>query len=252
MNIFESLRKSRHKNDNNFDKEWTVDDLVNAMNEISNEKINRHKINRIENGTQPPSADVLILYSKIFSVSTDYLLGISDIPSVDENLQMIATTTGLSAESINTLKEMSEIDKVVVNSLIERGDITLLRYAIENFYRQSHQKIKIVGINTKELSNEESNKIFQFLSNEFIYDIFNHLIHDGTITNYFMQKSVNDYYDELEKAIEENNSIYEQTDERKDFIKQVKTSIKNLRQENMDTNYYSAFTNNKRKKKGSD
>lgn len=252
MNIFEQLRKSKHKNDNDFDKEWTVADLVKAMNAISSKKIDRNKINRIENGTQAPTADDLILYSKTFNVSTDYLLGISAIPSVDENLQMIGNTTGLSDKSINILKEMSEIDRVVVNALIERGDILLLRYAIENFYRQSHQKIKIVGIGNKELSNEESDNIFQFLSNKFINDIFSHLIHDRTITNYFMQNSINEYYNALEKAIEENNSLYEQTDERKNFINQVKINIENLKQKNIDTDYYNSFTNNKSKKKSKD
>ena len=61
MNIFERLRKERHKDKNYPEKSWSVADLVEAFKKVDpNSKIDRNKINRIENGSQSPDAKTLI------------------------------------------------------------------------------------------------------------------------------------------------------------------------------------------------
>ncbi len=68
MNIYEELRKSKHKNNNEFDKEWTVADLVRVFKEkVPDIKIDLNKINRIENGTQKPDVDLLKIIMKAFA-----------------------------------------------------------------------------------------------------------------------------------------------------------------------------------------
>ena len=104
MNIFERLRKERHKDKNYPEKSWSVADLVEAFKKVDpNSKIDRNKINRIENGSQSPDAKTLIAYSKVFDVSVDYLLGLTNSRYLDENIAMISKTTGLSDTAINTL-----------------------------------------------------------------------------------------------------------------------------------------------------
>ncbi len=120
MNIYEELRKSKHKNNNEFDKEWTVADLVRVFKEkVPDIKIDRNKINRIENGTQKPDVDLLIAYSTVFNVSIDYLLGVSKVASTDENLQMIGKVTGLTDTSIKILKQYKDLYLDILNYLIE-------------------------------------------------------------------------------------------------------------------------------------
>lgn len=120
MNIYEELRKSKHKNNNEYDKEWTVADLVRVFKEkVPDIKIDRNKINRIENGTQKPDVDLLIAYSTVFNVSIDYLLGVSNVASIDENLQMIGKVTGLTDTSIKMLKQYKDLYLDTLNYLIE-------------------------------------------------------------------------------------------------------------------------------------
>ncbi len=82
-------------------------------------KIDRNKINRIENGTQKPDVDLLIAYSTVFNVSIDYLLGVSKVASTDENLQMIGKVTGLTDTSIKILKQYKDLYLDILNYLIE-------------------------------------------------------------------------------------------------------------------------------------
>ena len=88
---------------------------------------------------------------------------------------------------------------------------------------------------------DESNKVFQYLSDEFIHDIFNNLIHDKEITNCFMRESVTEYYRAFENVIEENNTLFEQTEKRKEFVKKNKEFIQKQIRKNETTDYYENF-----------
>ncbi|MEI4334212.1 helix-turn-helix domain-containing protein [Streptococcus suis] len=66
--------------------------------------------NRTENGGRAPSKETLELFAKYFNVSTDYLLGNSDIRNPEEEIDLDDfellyrnTSKGLSAEEKNQL-----------------------------------------------------------------------------------------------------------------------------------------------------
>lgn len=64
---------------------------------------NRQKIADWERGKSLPAADDLVLLSKTFQVSTDYLLGIAEIKTTNKDVQFVCEYTGLSDESVATL-----------------------------------------------------------------------------------------------------------------------------------------------------
>ena len=62
-------------------------------------------------GTSTPTFDTLVKISSTLEVSTDYLLGLSDIPSLSVDIQNAATLTGLSDNAINALGLMKRFEK---------------------------------------------------------------------------------------------------------------------------------------------
>lgn len=88
---------------------------------------------------------------------------------------------------------------------------------------------------------DESNKVFPYLSDVFLHDIFDNLIHDKEITNCFMRESVTEYYRAFENVIEENNTLFEQTEKRKEFVKKNKEFIQKQIRKNETTDYYENF-----------
>ena len=58
------------------------------------------------NALKCPSISTLQRISKEFNISADYLLGLTDTPTLDENIQMISKYTGLSQRTIEYLKKL--------------------------------------------------------------------------------------------------------------------------------------------------
>jgi transcriptional regulator with XRE-family HTH domain len=60
-------------------------------------------------GQRTPNFQQLVSIAKYLDVTTDYLLGLTDVPSRDEDIQKAHDTTGLSEYSINALHYLKEI-----------------------------------------------------------------------------------------------------------------------------------------------
>ncbi len=63
--------------------------------------VNKSTISLYESGMRQPSLDMVIAFARFYRVSTDYLLGITDVRMMD--------ITGLSEHEINVLGELVSI-----------------------------------------------------------------------------------------------------------------------------------------------
>lgn len=82
----------------------------------------RQAISQYADGLVQPNIEKLYRMAEYFKVSADYLLGISDITSVDMDDKAIAECLGLSEISITTLKENPNKAGIVNLLLSERAD----------------------------------------------------------------------------------------------------------------------------------
>lgn len=63
-----------------------------------------------ETGKAKPDADTLIKLSDFFEVSTDYMLGISGVKTLDTDMQALCSMTGLSEKAIANIQYMAKED----------------------------------------------------------------------------------------------------------------------------------------------
>lgn len=67
--------------------------------------ISRASLEYYEKGKRKPDIEILAVLANYFKVSSDYLLGISNAESINEDIQFISKYTGLSESAINKLHE---------------------------------------------------------------------------------------------------------------------------------------------------
>lgn len=65
--------------------------------------VSRGSISFYENGDRVPDIEFLFQMSKFFSVSTDWLLGLSPVKEIDGELRQVCQYTGLSDKSVSLL-----------------------------------------------------------------------------------------------------------------------------------------------------
>ena len=75
-------------------------ELANALN------VSRQTVNSYTDGSTEPNYPTLINIAAFFNVSIDYLLGKSEVPSVDKNMRAICEYTGLSEEAVTVLHDL--------------------------------------------------------------------------------------------------------------------------------------------------
>lgn len=61
-----------------------------------------------KNAIKSPSADIVYTLADYFGVSSDYLLGLSDVPTTDADLRAVCEYTGLSQAAIDSIREFKE------------------------------------------------------------------------------------------------------------------------------------------------
>ncbi len=60
------------------------------------------------NGTRNLTIDFIAMYARYFNVSSDYLLGLSEVRTVSPDTAMICRVTGLDDKAVQTLSEINE------------------------------------------------------------------------------------------------------------------------------------------------
>lgn len=135
MNIYEDLRRRKHKNNNQMEKEMTIVELVKELNAVINgKKLDRNVITRIENGSQSPTPAQLIAYSKVFDVSIDYILNNLTPKSNTETIKNIADFLALSDSTIEEIKKLDYLDKLILDKMISH-------YSFLPFFTQSIKRM---------------------------------------------------------------------------------------------------------------
>lgn len=113
--------------------------------------VKRQSVASWKDGKTVPDAENLLGISRHFNVSCDYLLGVSEAPTPDLDLQSIHKKTGLSEESIKVLVDCYERDNansitLTVNALLENrfalGAIS--RYLYYNLDKEAHDSNAII------------------------------------------------------------------------------------------------------------
>lgn len=84
-------------------------ELANALD------CNKQYVSKIESGERALSLALLEKYADFFDVSTDYLLGRTDIKTNNIDVKSICEYTGFSEKSINTILAFKEIEKYTRN-----------------------------------------------------------------------------------------------------------------------------------------
>lgn len=131
-NKYKMLRESTETDGK---KALTQEELAQVFESEGN-PLKQSTISKLETCKKDPastSVDVLKAYTHHFHVTSDYLLGLAENKYADENYQMITRTTGLTDESINTLKgihngNMTDILSDTLNYLISKDSMLFSRF----------------------------------------------------------------------------------------------------------------------------
>lgn len=86
-------------------------DVARALN------VQRQQISYYENDSRQPDLDRLKELSRLYGVSTDYLLGMTYVSSSDLEIKEVCNYTGLSENAVNILHKHSTVSKEIGNDL---------------------------------------------------------------------------------------------------------------------------------------
>ena len=75
--------------------------------------ITRASLEYYEKGKRKPDIEVLTKLANYYKVSTDYLLGLSDAPTTDRDVQFICDYTGLDMESLKNISKDNIENKII-------------------------------------------------------------------------------------------------------------------------------------------
>ena len=86
-------------------RKTTITALANVL------KISRQSVSQYQDGTGQPNVDKLCKIAQHFNVSTDYLVGLSAIPSTNNDTRDICEKTGLSEHTVSRLMQDDKRDR---------------------------------------------------------------------------------------------------------------------------------------------
>lgn len=134
-------------------KKTTITALANAL------KISRQSVSQYQDGTGQPNVDKLCKIAKYFNVSTDYLVGLSSVPSTNNDTRDICEKTGLSEHTVSRLMQDDNHDKwaeVIDQLILHPGALDALHaylfFDVDYFATvengkasEDHRKVMVLG-----------------------------------------------------------------------------------------------------------
>ena len=125
------------------------------------------------NGTRNLTIDFIAMYARYFNVSSDYLLGLSEVRTVSPDTAMICRVTGLDDKAVRTLSEINE----PTNFESPKEIIKTLNYLIgelnyreqENGFRGNGQSV-LLRLSEYLMNRGEEAQVVHVLSNGMIFD----------------------------------------------------------------------------------
>ena len=82
----------------------------------------RQAVSQYMDGSSAPNVDKLLSIAEYFSVSTDYLLGLSGTPTNDKDLQFVCDYLGLTEKTVELLRASQQ--KAKIEKLIEIMEVS--------------------------------------------------------------------------------------------------------------------------------
>ena len=118
---------------------------------------------------QAPSADTVVRIANHFGVSTDWLLGLTDVKSTDKATKELCDTLGLSEQSIECLQDKTdEYAKKSIDWLIAQH-INSIADKVKMF---KEDLAKNNGAGLRSIPKDELLKTFGFLDNSILYNLY--------------------------------------------------------------------------------
>ena len=117
-----------------------------------------------ESNLREPNSAVLIKIADFYNVSTDYLIGLSNIKSVDTDMQTACKYTGLSDEAMKNIKSSQKMDlsyEISLDTLSKVNDIFYNATEIINMILSSSffsEQVSLIGIYVNEIINKYHKK----------------------------------------------------------------------------------------------
>ena len=140
---------------------------------VSTQAINQYKL-----GLARPSLENLCKIARFYGVSTDYLLGFTETPSVDEDIQATYKTTGLTEDAIQAIKKLKEHKTInILNQILKNEKFVFLIAKIHHLsllktdaIREDVLTVKIEEVLTVEKNRIDEEKMFSGLKQYIRYD----------------------------------------------------------------------------------
>lgn len=124
-------------------KEWDF-----TQNELADKlMVKRQIISYYETGERIPCAEDLVRLAGIFSTTTDYILGLTDVIYGDIEMRTICDFTGLNETSINILRDAKNGESEVYNQLIHSVPKAIISFMerYKSFLRNKNEILELVN-----------------------------------------------------------------------------------------------------------
>ena len=100
------------------DKKATHNELACFIKEKTDDSITRQAVGQWCNGNSSPNLKTVPVIAEFFGVSSDYLLGMSDVKSTDVDKKAVCEYTHLTDTAIDALEYIFEYDPQALTTLI--------------------------------------------------------------------------------------------------------------------------------------